>query len=778
MNGKRLLSSIVWTFLASALNVSVHAQTATSGDSSASASKNEGAALEEVVVTARHERENLQNVPISITAISGEEIRQKNITDPEDFNTTVPGLTVQPAYLARDSATYTIRGQGQILGGAPPAVATYFNDVPTIVTGSGYFFDLENIEVLKGPQGTLFGLNSTGGAVLLVPQRPTNDFEGYVDATVGNYHERRYQAVVNVPLISDVLLVRFAVDDNMRDGYTTNPVNGQQYDDTDYQAGRIGVIFRPNDRFENYFLFNVAALNEHGAGLECLNYNPEGDFGPALGPEAAACAAQLKNGPRLVNAWIPPVGDYVRSRNYAADDTLTIKVTDDITLKNIFGYREFLYQQSYDSYGLPFPIYELYGSPYYSAGEGVGIPSERTYSDELQLHGDSFGRRLHWQTGLFFNTTSPYSTQDRDLDDIFGTTIFSESSLDWSKTNAVYGQGTYSLTDKLNLTVGGRYTQDIRSQISNNFYPALFTCPPPPGKTFPPSSAGLGFCDVDQHAKFHSPTWNVSLEYQLDPATMLYIASRRGYKSGGFNDVAPTPTTQEYEPEHVTDVELGEKTEFSFGDVKGRLNADVFYSKFIGWQERVTAFYPTAIGETPFAIITNVADGVVKGADLEATIIPTAHIELSGFYTYLDPYFTSNMFQGENYVHSPVADVVRHKISTTARYLFGLPSSVGDVSISATAVWQSAQVGSLNLNTTPNADPYNNEIPKYGVLNMRADWKRVMGYPVDLSAFCNNVTNKVYLVLQDGAWASGQDTGEYGPPRMFGAEVRWHFGHY
>ena len=283
MNGKRLLSSIVWTFLVSALHVSVHAQTGTSGVSSASASKNEGTALEEVVVTARHERENLQNVPISITAISGEEIRQKNITDPEDFNTTVPGLTVQPAYLARDSATYTIRGQGQILGGAPPAVATYFNDVPTIVTGSGYFFDLENIEVLKGPQGTLFGLNSTGGAVLLVPQRPTNDFEGYVDATVGNYHERRYQAVVNIPIISDVLSVRFAVDDNMRDGYTTNPVNGQQYDDTDYQAGRIGVIFRPNDRFENYFLFNVAALNEHGAGLECLNYNPEGDFGPALG---------------------------------------------------------------------------------------------------------------------------------------------------------------------------------------------------------------------------------------------------------------------------------------------------------------------------------------------------------------------------------------------------------------------------------------------------------------------------------------------------------------
>jgi iron complex outermembrane receptor protein len=752
VNTKRLFNSIVMgTLLSWALAPPASAAAA----ADAAPTTNEGAELQEVIVTARHERENLQVVPISITALSAEDIREKNITDPLDFNTTVPGLTVQPTSLDRDSITYTIRGQGQILGGPDPAVATYFNDVPTIVTGSGYYYDLENIEVLKGPQGTLFGLNSTGGAVLLVPQRPTNDFGGYVDATNGNYNERRYQAVVNVPLISDVLMVRFAMDANYRDGYTTNPINGHQYDDTDYQAARLGVTYRPNDRIENYFLVNVATLNEHGAGNECIEYNPQGNFVNAAGNLAAACAAQQGYGPRYVDAWLPPDGDFIRSRNYAADDTMTIKLTDDITLKNIFGYRAFAYKQSYDNYGTPFPVFEYSLNPTtWSAGLGVAAPSQSTYSDEIQLHGDSFDHRLHWQSGLYFDTTSPYSREDEDVATFYSVALLTFQSLNWAKRQAVYSQGTYDLTDKLKFTVGARYTEDNRRQLTN------------------PETA----TPTDLSAKFSSPTWNLGLEYQLDPDTMLYIASRRGYKSGGFNNVSFTPA-QEYQPEHVTDVELGEKTEFHFGDVKGRINADVFWSKFTGWQERVTKLYDTPNGPLPFAVVTNVADGIVQGADFEVTIIPTPHLEISGFYTYLDPYFTSNTVDGQNYVHSPVAETVKHKTAATVRYLFGLPASIGDASLSATYAWQSTETGVLNLSTTPTPDPLHGLLPAYGLLNLRANWKGVMGHPFDLSFFCDNATNKTYLIDMNNDWVSGEDIGEYGPPRMFGVSARWHFGH-
>jgi len=719
----------------------------------AASKTNEGSGLQEIIVTARHERENLQVVPISVTAIRGEDIRRKNITSPEDFNTTVPGLTVAATSLDRASVTYTIRGQGQLLGGPDPAVATYFNDVPTVVTGSGFLFDLENLEVLKGPQGTLFGVNSTGGAVLFVPQHPTNDFAGYVDTTVGNYGARRYQAVLNVPLISDVLLVRFATDANYRDGYTTNPVNGHQYDDTDYQAARLGVTYRPSDRFENYFLLNVGTLNEHGAGNECLIYNPQGNFVPGAGPLGAACAAQQAYGPRFVNMWIPPLGDYIRTRNYAADDTTTIKLTADVTLKNIFGYREYLYKQSYTNYGTPFSVFEYSLVPNWSAGLGVAAPSQKKYSDEIQLHGDSLQHRLHWQSGVFFDTLSPNSRGDTDVAQFFGITQFTFQSLNWKKRHAVYGQATYNLTDKLNFTVGARYTEDLRRQLTT------------PLNTF-------GHTDLS--AKFHATTWNASLQYQLNSNTMLYAASRRGYKSGGFNNVS-LEAAQKFQPEYVTDVEVGAKSEFHFRDLKGRINAAMFRSKFDRWQERVTNVYDIPNGRLPFAIVTNVAQGIVQGLDLEATIIPTPHIQISAFYTYLDPYFTSNTVNGNDYSKAPVAEVVKHKTSATVRYLFGLPTTIGDASVSATYSWQSSQVGVLSLNVGPTTDPNHGELPAYGVLNLRADWKRVLGHPLDLGAFCDNATDKTYLILMNNDWVAGEDIGQYALPRMFGVSARWHF---
>src|SRR5882672_5467247 len=751
MNGSRLLSSIaLGSLLAWALSSApAFADTATSGTSATS-----GAELEEVTVTARRERENLQVVPISITAISAEEIRQKNIVSPDDFNTTVPGLTVAATSLDRASVTYTIRGQGQILGGPDPAVATYFNDVPTVVTSSGYLFDLENLQVLKGPQGTLFGVNSTGGAVLFVPARPTGEMNGYVDVTDGNYNARRYQTVVNVPLVNDVLMVRFAADLNYRDGYTINPVNGHDYDNIDYQAARLGILYKPTDRIENYFLVNVAALNEHGAGNECILYNPNGAFVAGAGDLKSACAAQQSYGPRYDNQWIPPLGDHIRTRNYAADDTFTVQLTDHITLKNIFGYRQYQYFQSYENYGTPFPVFEYSLVPQWSAGLGVAAPSQKKYSDELQLHGDSFEHRLHWQSGLFVDTLSPNSRDDIDVATYYSIAKVTFQSLNWKKRHAVYSQGTYDLTDKLNVTVGARYTEDLRRQL---------TTP----------------TDVPQNnlsAKFHATTWNVSLQYQFNHDMMLYATSRKGYKSGGFNNVA-IQGAQEFSPEYVTDYEIGEKSEFHMGDMKARINFDVFRSNFNGWQERVTKIYDTPNGPLPFAVVTNVAKGVVEGADLEATLIPMSQLEISGFYTFLNPYFTSNTIDGVDFSHSPLAEVVKHKASATVRYLLGLPDSIGDASVSTSYSWQSYQVGGLTLIPlgSSNPDPFQGRLPAYGVLNARADWKNVMGHPVDLSAFCDNLTNKTYLTLMNNAWTLGEDVGQYGPPRMYGVSVRVRF---
>jgi len=587
-----------------------------------------------------------------------------------------------------------------------------------------------------------------------VPARPTSELGGYIDVTDGNYNARRYQTVVNVPLVNDVLMVRFAADLNYRDGYTINPINGHDYDNTDYQAARLGVLYKPTDRIENYFLVNVAALNEHGAGNECILYNPNGAFVAGAGDLKSACAAQQSYGPRYDNQWIPPLGDHIRTRNYAADDTFTVQLTDHITLKNIFGYRQYQYFQSYENYGTPFPVFEYSLVPQWSAGLGVAAPSQKKYSDELQLHGESFEHRFHWQSGFSSTRFTPNSRDDIDVATYYSIAKVTFQSLNWKKRHAVYSQGTYDLTDKLNVTVGARYTEDLRRQL---------TTP----------------TDVPQNnlsAKFHATTWNVSLQYQFNHDMMLYATSRKGYKSGGFNNVA-IQGAQEFSPEYVTDYEIGEKSEFHMGDMKARINFDVFRSNFNGWQERVTKIYDTPNGPLPFAVVTNVAKGVVEGADLEATLIPTPHLEISGFYTFLNPYFTSNTIDGVDYSHTPLAEVVKHKASATVRYLLGLPDSIGDASVSTSYAWQSYQVGGLTLIPlgSSNPDPFQGRLPAYGVLNARADWKNVMGHPVDLSAFCDNLTNKTYLTLMNNAWTLGEDVGQYGPPRMYGVSVRVHF---
>jgi iron complex outermembrane recepter protein len=720
---------------------------ADTGPAEESSSSGGGAVLQEITVSARRQRENLQEVPISVSAITMDEIRAKNISSPDDFNASVPGLTVTPTSLDRASVTYTIRGQGQILGGPDAAVATYFNDVPTVITSSGYMFDLENMEVLKGPQGTLFGVNSTGGAVLFVPQRPTGELGGYVEVTNGNYNARRYQGALNVPLPNDTLRIRLAFDANYRDGYTINPVDGHQYDDTDYQAARLGVLYKPFERLENYFLVNIATLNEHGAGNECIAYNPNGNFVNFAGDLAGACAAQQAYGPRYVNAWIPPNGDFIRTRNYAADDTLTYQVSDNFTLKNIFAYRQYQYGQSYENYGTPFPVFEYSLVNQWSAGLGVAQPSQKKYSDEIQAHGNAFNHKLHWQSGLFFDTQSPNSLNDIDVATFYSIALVTFQSLNWKKRHAIYGQAGYDFTDKLNLTLGARYTEDLRRQLT------------------PPQ---------DLSAKFHATTWNASLQYKATDDVMVYATTRRGYKSGGFNNVAFTGA-QQYQPEFVTDFELGAKTEFHLGSVKGRINFDIYRSQFDKWQERVTKLYDTPNGPLPFAVVTNVAKGVVQGADLDFTIIPVPQLEISGFWGYVDPYFTSNTVDGVDFSRRPVAEIVRNKVSGTVKYLFGLPSTVGDASVSVTYSYQSARSGALDLDPELTPDPLGHQTPGYGLLNARLEWNNVMGHPLDLSAFVDNLNNKLYFTLLNDFWSGGQDTGQYGPPRMFGVSARLRF---
>ncbi len=206
----------------------------------------------DIIVTARRVEERLQDVPISITVFNQAQLTKNNVVNAADLAINTPSLTANSNFGSQNSS-FAIRGFVQE-NGTSPAVGVYFNDVvsPRAASngipagdgaGPGAFFDLQNVQVLKGPQGTLFGRNTTGGAVLLVPQKPTDKFEGFVKGAIGNYGMREGQAVLNVPL-SDTFRVRLGVDRMKRDGYlhNTSGVGPKDFDDVNYWAARLSIV--------------------------------------------------------------------------------------------------------------------------------------------------------------------------------------------------------------------------------------------------------------------------------------------------------------------------------------------------------------------------------------------------------------------------------------------------------------------------------------------------------------------------------------------------------
>lgn len=722
--------------------------------------------LEEVIVTARRKEENLQTVPLSITAFSAADITQQNLIDPMDLTHVVPSLTVtQQGAATRESTVYTIRGQSETQAGGDPAVVTYFAEVPTIATGPGYLFDLASLEVLKGPQGTLFGRNTTGGAILLEPQKPTDQFGGYVDETLGNYGLDRTQAALNLPF-NEIIQARLAFDINHRTGFTKDANTGQVYDNRDYQAYRIGLTIKPTDRIENYFSANYISSNTNDAGTAILAVDPKG-LVAALYPSAIEAVAQQQAlGPRVVQHDVDD--GYAIYRETAATNVTTANLTDNLLLKNILGYRDHREKNAADLDGTVLPILGAPPTPYWTSGISAE-PSSDTYTEELQLQGSAFEKRLSWTTGYYGEYRKPIdgSIQDSLYEFAPSEAAIPDStlvnqSLKRERTQALYGQFSYNITDSLRFTAGARYTEDWRAQVASE-YLAAFPCG---GPVVP-----FGYCNLGQSARFHAPTGNLSLEYQIDPDTMLYVTGRRGYKSGGFNITAPTPEERVFKPEYVTDVELGAKTEFEAVGMKGRFNAALYRSMFTDLQETGAVI---AEGEA-VDITANAGKGVIEGAEIEATILPVRQIELSGFYGYSDAYYTSNIFGGVDLSHIPFANLPRNKLSLTARYLFDLPANIGGGSLSATTNYQSRMHFLVPL-TQVDTDPYQAQ-GGYSLVNLRAAWTEVYGSPLDISAFVTNATNKTYLAMEANTYNSiGFSAGLYGEPRMWGVEARYHFG--
>jgi iron complex outermembrane recepter protein len=402
----------------------------------------------DIIVTARRVEERLQDVPISITVMNQAQLTEHNVVAAEDLARTTPSLSVNTAF-GTDNTSFALRGFSQDIG-TSATVGTFFADVVAPRSGGfstpsgdgagpGAFFDLQNVQVLKGPQGTLQGRNTTGGAVMLVPQKPTDKLEGYVEGSVGAYNAWGVQAVLNVPVTSGLRL-RLGVDRQKRDGYVKNgsSVGPADFDNVNYTAVRASVVADLAPNIENYTIFSYTNSDTHGHVSKLIGAATTGQFGP-FGLDQLQ--RQQAAGLGFYDVFNPVSESRNHTRTWQLINTTTWQASDDLKVKNIVSYAQ--YRQTFAAalFGTDFVVTPTNGIPalfqalgysganpaafgaiapqlagligqsfHYAQSNptpGHDFVSESTFTEELQLQGHAFDSKLTWQAGVYFEKASP-----------------------------------------------------------------------------------------------------------------------------------------------------------------------------------------------------------------------------------------------------------------------------------------------------------------------------------------------------------------------------------
>ncbi len=773
----------------------------------------DSAQLEEVVVTARRNEESAQTVPIAISAISGEALANNRIENGVSLQKLVPALTIYSQ--TRDEETFSIRGlsgSGASAQGQAPSVTTYFAQVPLPTGdggGPGRYFDLQNVQVLKGPQGTLFGRNSTGGAVLFEPQRPTNNLEGYVQGQLGNYNDQEFEGAINLPIVDNLLTTRLSLKTARRDGFTKNVTLDQELDDRDYQSVRLSVLFTPTDSFENLFVFDyfksntrggssflagpinashivappstqlplpikiggAATLGELGAAAAANDLAAEGAiFGAAIADGGAiaffpiadvnaAYAQQAALGKRKVQS---DVSNLDKIEAWGASDAASYTISDGLTLKNILGYRRYQQVLRYDLDGSALPLLD-------QTDEHGPTASIEQISDELQLQGSSFNEKLDWTVGAFGLTVR---TPDTQMEQLTGFGSPTQQTTDTKGTSrSLYGQATYDLgdlVDGLKFTAGYRYTKDHRELRETSFTNG--NCELPAGDP----NVNFAACNFDEAKNFGSGSYTVGLDYQLTPDALVYLATRKGYRSGGLNTGGAQVGESAYGPEHVTDIEAGVKADWHFDNgMSARTNVAIYRTKRNDAQVSESFTEATPSGDVQdINLIVNQADATIKGLEFDGELAFTQGVELTASYAYTDAVYDKyfDIPSQQTLKDMPYPFAPRDKLNLGARYHLPLSAEVGDVS--AQVNWSHSSM--IHFGVVP--DPYANQ-SAYSTVDAFIYWNKVLNSGFDASLFCTNLTDKVYKIggvpIYD---AVGFTSVIYSEPRMFGMTVKYKFG--
>jgi iron complex outermembrane receptor protein len=802
----------------------------------------------EIIVSARRIEERLQDVPISIAVVSQEQLSKSNITGADDLVRVVPGLNVDSRYTS-ETNSFSIRGFSQALRTAS-SVGTFFADVVAPRGGAGAFpggdgagpgslFDLQNVQVLKGPQGTLFGRNTTGGSVLLVPKKPTDNFEGYLEASLGNYEMFRVQGVVNVPLASWARL-RLGVDTQSRDGYLHNAsgIGPKKFNDVDYTAFRGSLVLDLTPDLENYTIVSYLNSDHVGSVPQLYRANTGTFFGGLAAAQVARTTAS--DDPYYVEQSL--ANPRSLTKQFQVINTTRYQINDDLAIKNILSYATFRQglRQSVFAFNFAIPaVFPIPGaatatfpSPSAFNPKGFYGNSQDTFVEELQIQGKAADGKLDFQGGLYYEHSTPGSkTQNYSIavgaicqkgafEDLASMRCLNASTAGLLRlpatvsvnsysieyiNMAAYAQATYALSDQLKLTAGLRYTYD-RTRGESSSPQGRFLPDANPANQYVPGT--LSGCQVTHassptctigsdrlRSSSKRPTWTLNATYNFNPDAMVYATYARGYRQGSSAPAA-IGAVEVFGPETVDNFELGAKTSFD-GAVSGRLNVTGFYSKLkdaqlqVGAQCTRTPAQGGCPAGTSATSIFNAGKARIWGIEFDGSLRPADffRIDFSGAYinsklqsqevdlTLIQANFDNILFSTK--VGDPLPFTPEFTGNIGATFTLPVDESLGQIELSALYRYAS-EFGTAASDTNSKVNLPNIPVDKATAvkqLDLNFDWRDIGGQPIDFSLFATNVTKQVTYTLIQPLYASfGFDLRYLGQPRMFGARIRFRFG--
>jgi iron complex outermembrane receptor protein len=741
--------SVLLVALAGSMPVAVLAQSAESAATSAI----DNGELQKVMVTARRREETLQDVPVSVTAITADQISKQGIPDITALATQLPNTTLKSSRATNSTLTAFIRGVGQAdpLAGFESGVGIYLDDIYLARPQGAVtdIYDVERIEVLRGPQGTLYGRNTIGGAVKYVTRKLSNQLDVRLKGTLGSYRQADAQVTASTPL-SDTLRIGGAVARFKRDGFGTNLATGGENYDKDVKAARLSAEFTPTPEL---FIRVAGDITDD-------------DSSPRNGHRLIV--GRTSRAPILDNVFDTranlrqALGEDQEVRQHGVAATIEYTVSPTLLVKSITAQRQDKSIAPIDFDSLPVVDFEV-----------PALYQNQQFSQEFQL--TYTGDKIQGVAGIYYIDATAYNKFDTILAGAAPTSTFTSGDIG-TKAWAVFFDGSYALTDALSLSLGGRYTVDKRTaNIYRRIYFGLAGTPEMGTPRAVLFRTDTFLPDLEREDKKFTP--RLALAYKIDAQHNLYGSYAQGFKGGGFdprlNVVGtriPLATARAgYSPETIKTLELGLKSTY----LNDRLltNIALFHSDYKDVQIPGSIAVDTngdGIDDSFAGVTTNAGKARIKGFELEATGRITPQFSISGMYSYIDAKYDEYIVAGVNVAAQRVFQNTPRN-SANLRGTYDIPLVTGRVALIGSVSYKGA---TNKFETTSILDQ-----ESYRLVDASVVWTSNDG-KVRAAVHGRNLTDKHYKTagyLFPTLGNEGVVTAFYGNPRQVAATVEYRF---